>query len=243
MNLLKYFLVISNLIIYNSINAKESLNLFTEQYPPFNMIENGILYGISTDIMKELLHRENIKYKIELFPWSRAYKMALQEKNTAVFSTARTSEREHLFKWVGPLVENNWTFFAKKGSKISISHLEEAKNYIVGGYNADAVSEYLIKQNFVVGKNIQLATNERQNALKLEAGRIDLWATSSQLAPWIAKTEKLGQVVQLFTFKKVEMYAAFNKDTDDALINQLNKTLINMKKDGTFKKISSKYSN
>lgn len=167
--------------------------------------------------------------------------MGLEEKNTVVFSTTRTPEREALFKWVGPLVSNDWVFFAKKGSTIKINSLDDARKYSVGGYNGDATSEFLLKEKFEKGKNIQLATNEKQNALKLETGRIDLWATGSQLGPWIAKTEKTGKVVPLYTFKKTEMYAAFNKDTDEALIKKLNETLDKMKKDGSVGKLFEKY--
>jgi polar amino acid transport system substrate-binding protein len=240
-NFTKFLFLCFSILLTPLSFAANKLVLVTENYPPFNMEEGGKIVGMSTDVMKELLKREKIEYSLELFPWARSYKMGLEEKNTVVYSTTRTPEREALFKWVGPLVSNDWVFFAKKGSTIKINSLDDARKYSVGGYNEDAISDYLLKQNFVKGKNIQLATNEKQNALKLEAGRIDLWATGSQLGPWVSKAEKTGKIVPLFTFKKAEMYAAFNKDTDDALIKKLNDTLDKMKKDGTVGKLFDKY--
>lgn len=229
-------------LVINSVTfAATKIKLVTENYPPFNMEESGKIVGMSTDILKELLKRENIEYSLELFPWARSYKMGMEEKDTVVYSTTRTPEREALFKWVGPLVSNDWVFFAKKGSSIKINSLDDARKYSVGGYNGDATSEFLLKEKFEKGKNLQLATNDKQNALKLEAGRIDLWATGSQLGPWIAKTEKTGKVVPLYTFKKTEMYAAFNKDFDAALIKKLNDTLDKMKKEGFVNKVYDKY--
>ena len=238
---LRIFVLLVTILSSPFIYAANKLILVTENYPPFNMEEDGKIVGMSTDVMKELLKREKTEYTLELYPWARAYKMGLEDKNTVVFSTTRTPERENLFKWVGPLVSNDWVFFAKKGSKIKIKSLDDARKYSVGGYNGDATSEYLLKENFVKGKNIQLATNDKQNALKLEAGRIDLWATGSQLGPWIVKSEKSGSIVPLYTFKKTEMYAAFNKDTDDSFIKKLNETLDKMKKEGVVTKIYSKY--
>jgi polar amino acid transport system substrate-binding protein len=238
---IKIFVLLVTLFLFPFIYAADKLILLTESYPPFNMEEKGKIVGMSTDIMKELLKREKVEYSLELYPWARAYKMASEEKNTVVFSTTRTPERDALFKWVGPLVANDWVFFAKKGSKIKIASLNEAKKYVVGGYSEDAVSEFLLKENFIRGKNIQLATNDKQNALKLETGRIDLWATGSQLGPWLAKVEKSGEIIPLYTFKKTEMYAAFNKETDDAFIRTLNEALDKMKKDGTVTKLFAKY--
>lgn len=235
------FNIIASLMFTAFAFSAPKIKLVTENYPPFNMDEGGKITGISTEIMQELLKRANIEYSLELFPWARSYKMGMEEKDTVVYSTTRTPEREALFKWVGPLVSNDWVFFAKKGTSIKINSLEDAKKYSVGGYNGDAASEFLIKEKFEKGKSLQLATNDKQNALKLEAGRIDLWATGSQIGPWIAKTEKTGKVVPLYTFKKTEMYAAFNKDFDDATIKKLNETLEKMKKEGFINKIYDKY--
>lgn len=235
-----FFLSVT-LFLSPSLFAENKLLLVTENYPPFNMEKQGKIIGMSTDVIREILKRKKIEYTIELYPWARAYKMGLEEKNTVVFSITRTPEREDLFKWVGPLISNDWVFFAKKGSKIKITNLEDAKKHTVGVYNGDAVSEFLLKENFIKGKQIQLATNDKQNALKLEAGRIELWATGSQLGPWIAKAEKSGKIIPLYIFKKTEMYAAFNKKMDDDFIKNLNETLDKIKNDGTISKIFDKY--
>ena len=238
---LKIFILTIAMLSNSFIYAANKLILVTENSPPFNMEEDGKIVGMSTDVMKELLKREKVEYSLELFPWSRAYKMGLENKNTVVYSTTRTPDREALFKWVGPLISNDWVFFSKKGSKIKISSLDDARKYTVGGFNGDAVSEYLLKEKFIKGKNIQIATNDKQNALKLQAGRIDLWATGSLSGPWIAKLEKSENIALLYTFKKTEMYAAFNKATDDAFIKKLNETLDNMKKEGIVTKLFKKY--
>ena len=40
-------------------------------------------------------------YQIRLYPWARAYDMALKEPNVLIFLIARTSARETQFKWAG----------------------------------------------------------------------------------------------------------------------------------------------
>ncbi len=221
--------------------AADKIALVTEDGPPFNMKKEGKITGSATDILEAAMKKANFEFTLALLPWANAYQMGLNDKNTAVYSTTRTPERETLFKWVGPLAENSWVFFAKKDSKIKISSLNDAKKYVVGGYNGDAKALFLIKEGFVEGKNIQLASYEKQNALKLQADKIDLWASGSEVAPWITKEEKSGDITPVFTFKKVEMYAAFNKNTDDSIIKKLNDTILNMRKNGEIKIINKKY--
>lgn len=237
----KIFIFSISFTLTQSIFAENKFNLVTENYPPFNMEESGKVIGMSADVMRELMKREEIEYSMVLYPWSRALKMGLEEKDTAVFSTARTPERDPLFKWVGPLVANDWVFFGKEGTKIKLKSLDDAKKYKVGCYHDDAACEYLLKEGFKKGKNLIVATKDNQNSLKLEAGRIDLWATGAKEGIWVANQQHSKAIVPLYTYKRVDLYAAFNKATDDILIKKLNETLDKMKKDGTVTKIFDKY--
>ncbi|KAB8033280.1 substrate-binding periplasmic protein [Fluviispira multicolorata] len=240
-NYISFFIALFFLILPYQLFAANKIIAVTEHYPPYNMIENENIVGVSADIMRELFKRAKIEYTLNIYPWAHSYKLALEEPNTVVFATSRTPEREKLFKWVGPIGESNWAFFAKKGSKIVIKSLEDAKKFRVGGYYGDATSEYLIKNGFIKDKSLLLATNEVQNAFKLEAGRIDLWATGSLLAPYISESEKTGSIVELFTIKKSDLYAAFNIKTDETLIKKLNALLVQMNKDKVIDNISKKY--
>ncbi|ENY72092.1 amino acid ABC transporter substrate-binding protein [Aeromonas diversa CDC 2478-85] len=215
------------------------IKVMTEDYPPFNMAgEGGKVVGLSTEVVEELFKRAGVEYTLTLMPWKRAYEDTLSTPGTALFSTTRTPERETLFKWVGPLVTNNWVFFAKSDATLSVNSLDEAKAYSVGGYNGDAAAEYLAAQGF---SKLQLAANDAANAKKLEAGRIDLWATGEYLAPYLAKKEGVAAPKVVFKFKETQMSLAFNKETPDDLIQKLNDTLKGMVDDGTMAKISAKY--
>lgn len=215
------------------------LEVLTEDYPPFNMQGDGNkISGLSSEIVEELFKRAGVEYKITLLPWKRAYEQTQSTANTALYSTTRTPEREALFKWVGPLVSNNWVFFAKPDSTLNITSLEQAKQYSVGGYNGDAVAEYLAAQGFA---KLQLASNDRANAKKLEAGRIELWATGEYLGPYLANLEQAPAPKAVFTFRETQMSLAFNKDTPDELIDKLNATLEAMRKEGVIDALNAKY--
>lgn len=231
-------LVLVSLLSFPALSATRTINLTTENYPPFNMeTADKQITGVSTEIVHELFDRANLPYEIRLYGWTRAYKLALETPWHGVFSTTRTKEREPLFQWVGPLVNNNWIFLAKKDKNITIGSLEDAKKYRVGGYRGDAVALYLQSQGF----KLDLTSKDELNALKLDRGRIDLWATGHLLGPYYARQNNVGDLEPVFTFRETIMSIALNKDMPTDVIRQLNGELKKMREDGTVAKIYKRY--
>ncbi len=214
------------------------LTLTTENAPPFNYSNDDgkTILGSATEAIHELFKRTKIPYTIEMYPWVRAIEMARANKDTCVYSTTRTEEREKSFLWVGPVAPNNWVLFARADSTISLANLEEARKYRLGGYRGDAVTLYLEGQRFTMDE----AVNDEQNAKKLEAGRIELWATGSQIGRFVAAKMKVS-IKPILSFKKTELYLACNPSVAPETIVTLNAALQAMAKDGTTDKINKKY--
>ncbi len=131
-------------ILTTQPNLLKAENLVTEDYPPFNIVnpKTGEVTGMSTEKVQELMKRADEKYTIAAYPWSRAVQMAQNNPETCVFSTSRTPGRETLYKWVGPLVRNNWTIFARADDTRRPKTLEDLRTYVIGGYRNDAVAEF-----------------------------------------------------------------------------------------------------
>jgi polar amino acid transport system substrate-binding protein len=221
-------------------SAASALTLTTEDYPPFNMQDpqSQAIGGISTDKVVELMRRAHEPYTLALYPWSRAYLMAQQGKDTCVFSTTRTAERERLFKWVGPLVKNDWVIYARADDSRHPKALEELRPYVVGGYQNDAVGVFLKAQGF----KVDLSNFDMQNVQKLAYKRIDFWATGELLGQYlIARNGYKGQIVPLFTFKHAELYLACNAEMKQPVVDRLNHLLQEMDKDGTSGAIERRY--
>ena len=219
----------------------ETLHLATEHYPPFSMRQNGepvgepddVLMGISPEIIRELFRRAGIQHTIQIYPWKRACGMALRKLKHGVFSTTRTPERESLFKWAGPLGANEWVLMAKKSRNIRIRSLEDARRYEIGVYGGDAMAGFLEKKGF----KLQYTSHDYLNALKLNLGRTDLWATGSLLDPYLAKKQGVSELEQVLVFKQVSLFIAFNPSVPDKTIDRLNKIFREMKADGSMDKI------
>ena len=194
------------------------------------------IIGISTDIVREVMMRAGISYSIEFLPWKRAYGLALRNPGTCVFSTTETAARKPKFKWVGPLVRHDWVFFGLLDSGIVITSIDDARKYVVGGYDGDATAVYLAQQGF----KLDLATHDRYNARKLAAGRFQLWATGQHLGPYLANQAGVA-IKPLFTFRETVMSLACNRSVDDEMIETLNAILADLRREGMVDQLVAKY--
>ena len=215
-----------------------ALTLTTEDYPPFNFSADGgkTMTGSASEVMNEVLKRTGIKATMSIYPWERAYKAAQDDKETCVFSATRTEAREKLFKWVGPLAADSWTLYAKPDSTITAKTLDDVKKYTIGGYQGDA------KAIFLKGKGLKVdeTMKDEQNVKKLDAGRIDLWAASSSVGPWVAKNNNV-KIKPIISFQDVQLFAACNLAMPDADIAKMNDAIKAIKSDGTYDKILKNY--
>ncbi|AXK55138.1 MULTISPECIES: substrate-binding periplasmic protein [Pseudomonas] len=225
--------------------ADTSLVLLTENFPPYNMAKNGKNFaqgenidGIAVDIVREMFKRAGVNYSLTLrFPWERIYKMALEQPGYGVFVMARLPDRERLFKWVGPIGPDDWIMLAKAGSKITLESLEQARKYKIGAYKGDAIAETLTKQ----GLAPQVVLRDQDNAKKLLAGQIDLWATGDPAGRYLAKQAGITGLKTVLRFNSAELYLALNKDVPDEVVAKLQAALEQMRKEGMVEEIMARY--
>ncbi|MCP4344339.1 MAG: ABC transporter substrate-binding protein [Desulfobacterales bacterium] len=220
--------------------SQDGLRLITEDYPALNYIEDGQLKGPSVDIVKEIQKKLDITTKIKVYPWARGYMMLEKEDNVALFSTARTVKRENLFKWVGPLSQSKFAFFAKKGSGIKLSNLNDAKKYKIGVQRGGVNEQFLKNEGFT---HVQNVTNPVQNFHKLMMGRFDLWFAGFTAVRTICKKKNVspGEIEALYVANSVKAYIAFSKSTSEEVIKSWQNAYDELYKDGTIHRIFSKY--
>ncbi|MES2869246.1 MAG: ABC transporter substrate-binding protein [Pseudomonadota bacterium] len=225
--------------------ARYSMVLLTENFPPYNMAKNGKnfaqnenLEGIAVEILRETFKRAGISYSMTLrFPWERIYNLALENPDYGVFVTARVPEREALFKWVGPLGPDDWVLLARANSPITLTSLEQARKYRVGAYKGDAIALSLQKQ----GLAPVIVLRDQDNARKLLAGQIDLWATGDPAGRFLARQVGISGFKTVLRFNQAELYLALNKDVPDEVVIKLQKVLDQLKAEGVVEKIRAKY--
>ena len=124
----KIFIVLATVILLGSQSSLcEELTILTENLPPLNYVDKGELVGPSVEIVKAIQKKVGSREQIQVYPWSRAYKMALEEKNVILFGMTYTKVRHDKFKWVGPLAMKRDVLVARKGSGSIIDSLKNVK--------------------------------------------------------------------------------------------------------------------
>lgn len=244
MNFLKYLLVtiITSLLLH--ANDLDNLDIMTEEFPPYNMEVNGKLTGFAIDILELLLQNAGSNQTRENFvilPWARSYHIVQNKPNTMLFSMYRTKEREKLFKWVGPIDSSIRGLIARKDRKIKINSLEDLNKYKIGTVKDDA-TDIQLKALGINNIDTISGTNSIATSIKkLDKNRIDLFGYVYEMDSWDIKNFNPNEYELVFILKRDDLSYAFHKDTDEHIINTLQKSLDTLKDNGTVKKIISKY--
>lgn len=244
MNTKKYISIL--FLLYCSIAMKvnaDDLQILTEEDPPYSLTgKDGKPTGFGVEINNEIQKRMHGKiFPVSIQPWARVYKTVESEKNVVAFTMSRTKERENLFQWVGPIVENDWVFVAKKDRKLKLSNLEDAKKLgSIGSVRDYAWTNYLAAQGF---KNLDIVTERKQNPQKADAKRIDAFVSAD--SSYKSEISEVGlnpdDYEIVMTINSVQMYIAHSKGTDKKIVESWQSAFDGMKADGTYAAILKKW--
>jgi len=186
--ILIFFVLINSSIAGNNENEtvlaehkKLNVQVVSEIYPPYQVMnDTGELQGWAADKVKAIFDKASVDYNVKIYPWARAYQLALTQPNIFIFSLLRTAEREHLFRWIAPLCLIEFSLYRlKKRSDIKVINLEEAKKYLIAAQKGQASAEYLLRLGFEPEKNLSVSYNNDNFIQMLVFGRVDLIVLSS----------------------------------------------------------------
>lgn len=242
----KIWLLLGLLIMVSYAAAANELRIYTEQYPPYNMTTNGQPFahkkedisGLCTDTLNALLANTDLKYSIKLRALNYGLNRAANHPEHAIYCVSKTADREPSFNWVGPLASIKWTLFAKPGSSIELNTLEDAREYRIGGYKSDVMTNFLADKDF----DVQAISNNGLNARRLETDQIGLWVADGLAGPYLAAdTADVTDLKHVLVFRETPMYLAVNKDTDPEILQALNEGYQKLVESGEKEAISQAY--
>lgn len=85
--------------------ADDPVRILTEEFPPFNYVEDDRVQGISTRVVEAAFKRAGVEYVLSVCQWRRAVAEVDSSPNTFIYSMARTESREDKYLWVGKLFD------------------------------------------------------------------------------------------------------------------------------------------
>lgn len=220
--------------------AQGQLKIMTEDWPPMNYRQDGVAAGPAVELVNTIAKNLNQSSTIILYPWKRAYRHVLKTPNTVLFSMSRTHEREHLFRWVGPIAHKKYAFFAKAGSGIELHSVEEAKKYSVAVQNGGVTEAYINRQHVK-----EVVANERteQNLHQLIKGRVGLWYEGNSTVYATIEKEGLASdiVEEVLVVSTQPLYIAFHIDTAQEVIDSWQAELLRLYEGGEMASIYRKH--
>ena len=228
-------------LVFAQTAKSENLTILTENLPPLNYMDDGELMGPSVEIVQEIQRRIGSTEQIQVYPWARAYKIAIDGKNIILFGMTQTKQRQELFKWVGPLAVKRDILIARKDANIKISSLDDAKKVMRIGTLRDDTREQLLKREGF--ENLESVSDEQRNAQKLAMGRIDLWAYKKPGYITVCRLAGVNpnDLQEVYHLRQIEVSIAFSKKTSDTIVARWNQTFQAMVADGTIKHIQDKW--
>jgi polar amino acid transport system substrate-binding protein len=191
----------------------------TEEYYPFNYRENGVMKGVSVDLLRMVWAELGTpEQRVECMPWARAYERLQHEPDTVLFSMARTPEREHAFRWAGPIASVRFVLIARKARHIRLDALDDIKGLAVGTLREDISDTLLAKYQSVA--SIQPVADMRQNISKLMSNRLDLVAYEESSWRKIAARYGLDpdNFETVYVLRETPVYYAFHPGTPRELV-------------------------
>jgi polar amino acid transport system substrate-binding protein len=152
--------------------------------------------------------------------------MAQEEPNHMLFAVARTPERESLFKWVGPIYHADMMLFALKNKNFKIRNINDAKKFRIGVLRKD-IGETILKEAGFSGDSLSSVNTLSQLIQMLETGHIEMICTTEASMKRVLFKDKSLYVKYkpVFLVEEINVFYAFNRSTDDAVITKFQKAL------------------
>ena len=221
-----------------SEEVPQKIKAFTASLPPFSMDPKSKFPGFSYEIVSEMAKRSNIDLEVVYLPWKRAQETAKKTPNSLVFGMSRTKKREPHYSWVVELITSNYAFMTTKEHINSYQDARALKD--ISAMFGTPRERILMSKKFT---NYSKIYDVRKAATRLRRGRTDAWFTLTHRAAYIWREQGYPENDLIIgkSLKVTHNWLGGNKQLPKGLVENFQKSLVSMKKDGTYNKIYRKY--
>ncbi|EKP0308926.1 transporter substrate-binding domain-containing protein [Aeromonas veronii] len=219
----------------------QAIVLVAAEIPPYVIrSQQGAPSGMAIEIMEEAARRLKEPLTIEVMPLARAITQATHRKDVLLIPPVRSTQREQLYYWVAPLLEDDFVIVSNRRFHPAPLKVTDLSPLQVGTLR-HSFGQYLLRQRVQL-KSDTVAT-EALNAEKLYRGRIDAW-----VAAWnvILYNQRFGdlptsQLVRGETLMRTQFYVAANKAFPLTEGRRWQAVIDEMHRDGSITRIIRQY--
>lgn len=222
-----------------SVAQGQTIRAVTET-TPYTYQKGERVEGSATEVVeKTLLAAGLTDHQIKLYPWARAYDMALKEPNVLIYLIARTAARERQFQWAGEIMKIQYHLYRlKERTDIAIKTLADARRYTIGVMRDDVRQQYLQSKGFL---RLVVSAQSMDNFNKLIKRQVDLAPFTEDDANSLcaeAHFECAG-LERVLTLDEAStgLYMAYSNATADSTVLKTRAAFDRLKADGTVRRI------
>ncbi len=232
------------IVLFSSANVlAQKVRFVTEIMSPFQVNDGQQLTGFAVELVEEIKRRTRIDAKIEVYPWARAYNLALTQPNVFIFTLVKTDERMTQFDWIDEYYTVTDSFYALKSRKdIVINSMSDAKKYVTCIPRDDVGEQRLLKLGFAK-TSLKKVAFQSQCLGMLYRDRVDLNLFNAVGIQSLSQKFDVdpGYFRRVFVVSKAVMGLAASKNTDANLVKAVRKALGQIKKEAAFKQRIEKW--
>ena len=202
---------------------------------PYSYASDGVTPGPATDLVQLTLERAGIAAQLGVYPWARAYDMALHAPNVLIYLLVRTPEREPLFQWVAEVLPlQHHLYRLSDRPEVAVARLDDARRYAIGVIRDDVRHRYLVQQGFTM---LTVAARREDNFQRLLRRQVDLLPMTDVDAADICRQFKaecpgLTRVVTLDALT-LSAYLAYSRGTPNDLVVRTRAAFESLRAEGT----------
>lgn len=219
------------------------LTAYTEEWPPYNYTEDGIIKGIASDVLRALCNDAKVDCRITVVPWARATNTVLNTPDTLIYTIARTPARESEYAWVGPLSPRTTWIYGRPELKEQVRELKDLAKLRIGIVRDDASGPDLL----AAGVPASTLVIDSSNASVLRMYRLSMIDAMVDTEIGMAWSLRLAAMPEGSVSRLAKLsdggayYFALNRNSDPQMVRSLQHALDKLKRDGTLEAIKKKY--
>jgi polar amino acid transport system substrate-binding protein len=222
--------------------SAQTIQAVTEDAPPYTYVQLGKVAGPVTEVVEQSLQRAGFKdYRLNIYPWARAYDLAQKQPHVLIFLIARTPARETLFHWTGEIMKIEYHLYRWRGRAVDVPHLDAARTYSIGVMRDDVRQQYLQSKGF---SKLVVSAQPLDNFRKLVNGQVDLVPLTAGEAPSLCKEAAVdcSQLERVLTLHEAStgLYMAYSLPTPPEVVERTRKAFEQLQAEGTVKRLLAK---
>ncbi|WP_163338915.1 ABC transporter substrate-binding protein [Desulfopila sp. IMCC35008] len=226
-------------------SVSQTLNVICDEWPPYQIIDDNKVDGFSTNVVKTVFSRMGVDIgTIRVYPWKRAITMLENGTADALFSVNFEKSRSQFALYPKEtIILSPWVMWSREEDRLKFDSLNDLIGKIVGmvrGYSYTPELWDFVKKHEIYEE----ASNDKQNFLKLNFGRIDV--IPAELGNGLYLVNKLGlntvEPLMRNPLKRDGLYIIFNKNNiDGSFVDKFSAELKKLKQEPIYKNLYDEY--